>query len=62
MNRSYLWQAPYWDAVCETDDSLMPGRILEAFAAIEQRLLSPIEPDSDELKAIRHAQDGIMAL
>ncbi len=39
---NYLRQAAYMAAVYETDYSLMDGRILEASAAIEQRLLSPI--------------------
>jgi len=39
----YLWIAAYEAAVFETDNALMPGRILEALAAIEQRLLSPID-------------------
>ena len=58
----YLWHAAYMAAVCETDDSLMPGQILEALAAIEQRLLSPIEPDGEEIVAIKNAQDGLQGL
>ena len=38
----YSWQA-YLAAVLETDNDLMPLRIYEALAAIEQRLLSPME-------------------
>jgi 7,8-dihydro-6-hydroxymethylpterin-pyrophosphokinase len=41
----YLWQANYMSAILETDDALTPTRIYEALAAIEQRLLSPIEAD-----------------
>ena len=59
---NYLWHAAYWAAVCETDDEQMPGRILEALAAIEQRLLSPIEPDGEEIRAIKNAQDGLKGL
>jgi hypothetical protein len=59
---NYLWQAAYMAAVYETDDSLMPGRILEALAAIEQTLLAPSEIDAQELKAIQNAQDGLQAL
>jgi hypothetical protein len=40
----------------------MPGRILEALAAIEQRLLVPNEIDTEELKAIQNAQNGLQAL
>ena len=53
---NYLWQAAYMAAVYETDDSLMQGRILEALAALEQRLLSPIEAHSEEYRAIKNAQ------
>jgi hypothetical protein len=59
---NYLWYAPYYEAICETDDSLMPGRILEARAALEQRLLSPIEPSSEEMRAILNAQTSLERL
>ena len=59
---NYLWNAAYMAAVYETDDSLMPGRILEALSAIEQRLLTPSEIDTEEFKAIQNAQDGLRAL
>jgi hypothetical protein len=59
---NYLWHATYRAAVCETDDEQMPGRILEALAAIEQRLLTPSEIDAEELKAINYAQDGLEGL
>ena len=62
MDRTNLWEAAYMAVVCETDDSLMPGRILEALAAIEQRLLAPSKIDAEELKAIQNAQDGLQAL
>jgi hypothetical protein len=62
LEAKYLWQAPYLAAVCETDDDEMPGRILEALAALEQRLLSPSEIDAEELKAIKDAQDGLQGL
>ena len=51
---NYLWQAAYMAAVYETDDSLMDGRILEARAALEQRLLSPIE--GEEYRALENAE------
>ncbi len=54
---NYLWQAAYMAAVYETDDSLMDGRILEARAAIEQRLLSPIE--GEEYRAIENAEKAL---
>jgi hypothetical protein len=58
----YLWQDTYMSAVLETDDGLMPTRIYEALAAIEQRLLSPIEAESEEHKAIENAQRALLAL
>jgi hypothetical protein len=62
MDALYPWQAAYLEAVCETDDALMDGRVLEARAAIEQRLLTPSEIDTEEFKAIQNAQDGLQAL
>jgi hypothetical protein len=61
-HNTYLWYPAYFAAVCETNDELMPGRVLEALAAIEQRLLAPIEPGSDELGAIYDAQNGLQTL
>jgi hypothetical protein len=58
----YLWQDTYMSAVLEIDDRLMPTRIYEALAAIEQRLLSPIEPESEEHKAIENAQRALLTL
>jgi hypothetical protein len=60
--QNYSWYAPYYEAICETDDSLMPDRILEALSAIEERLLSPIELESEELRAIENAQTGLERL
>jgi hypothetical protein len=57
---NYLWHAAYMAAVCETDDSLMDGRILEARAALEQRLLSPIE--GEEYRAIENAEKALEVL
>ncbi len=59
---NYLWQAAYMAAVYETDDSLMQGRIFEALAALEQRLLSPIEAHSEEYRAIKNAQAALETL
>ena len=52
----YSWQYDYIGALLETDDSKLARRVYEALAAIEQRLLSPIEPGSDEEKALKTAQ------
>jgi hypothetical protein len=60
MDGIYPWQAAYQAAVCETDDSLMDGRILEARAALEQRLLSPIE--GDEYRAVENAEKALEVL
>jgi hypothetical protein len=60
MDGIYSWQATYLAAVCETDDSLMHGRILEARAALEQRLLSPIE--GEEYRAIKNAEKALELL
>jgi hypothetical protein len=49
-------------AVLETDNSLIPTRIYEALAAIERRLLKPIETDGIEYRAIENAQKGLLAL
>jgi hypothetical protein len=62
MDRIFAWQAPYFAAICETDDSLIGGRILEAQAALEQRLLSPIDRDGEEGKALKRAEKGLEAL
>ena len=60
MDGIYSWQAAYLAAVCETDDSLMDGRILEARAALEQRLLSPVE--GEEYRAIENAEKALEEL
>jgi hypothetical protein len=57
---NYLWQAAYMAAVYETDDSLMDGRILEARAALDQRLLSPVE--GEEYRAIKNAERALKVL
>jgi hypothetical protein len=58
----YLWQDAYISAVLETDDTLMPTRIYEALAAIEQRVLSPIEADCEEHRALKEAQRVLLTL
>jgi hypothetical protein len=52
----YSWQYDYIGALLETVDSKLGHRVYEALAAIEQRLLSPVEPGSDEEKALKTAQ------
>jgi hypothetical protein len=60
MDGIYPWQAAYLAAACETDDSLMDGRILEARSALEQRLLSPVE--GEEYRAIKNAERALEVL
>ena len=49
----YAWQHRYFRAVLEQNDEKMPHRLLEALAAMEQRLLHPIDEHSDEYKALQ---------
>jgi hypothetical protein len=62
MNGTYIWQPAYLAAVYETNDEVMIGRILEARAAIEQRLLVPIEEDSLEYRELLAAQKALEVL
>jgi hypothetical protein len=59
---NYLWFESYINAISETDDTRIAGRILEARSALEERLLSPITPGSDEERAIQSAQIGLKML
>jgi hypothetical protein len=59
---NYPWQQPYLEAIQEIDNAKMPHHLMEALAAIEQRLLSPINQDSLECKAIENTRRGIEAL
>jgi hypothetical protein len=61
-NATYSWEELYMAAIYETDNANMPGRILEAVSAIEQRLLSPVEHGSGEDQAIKNAQHGLATL
>jgi hypothetical protein len=45
MSSIDLWRPAYVAAVCETDNSCLMVRIMEARAAIEQWLLLPISED-----------------
>lgn len=62
MKPKYPWQALYLAAILETDNAAMPLRIHEALSAIEQRRLSPIEPGSEEERALERAERGILTL
>jgi hypothetical protein len=59
---TYSWLPAYMSAVLETDNAAMPTRIYEALAAIEQRLLSPIEAGGIEYREIENAQKGLLTL
>jgi hypothetical protein len=59
---TYPWQTVYVSAVLETNPSLLANRVYEALSAIEQRLLSPIESGSQEDKAVKNAQTGLVVL
>ena len=58
----YAWQQPYYEAVLETDEGRMSHHLMEALASIEQRLLSPIDEDSEEFKAIQHTWSEVQRL
>jgi hypothetical protein len=60
--KTYAWEQAYRTAVCETDNNLMMSRIYEALSAIEQRRLSPVEPDSDEDRALTAVDAGLKNL
>jgi hypothetical protein len=62
MDGTYIWQPAYLAAVYETNDEVMMGRILEARAAIEQRLLVPMEQDSAEHQELLAAQKAVELL
>jgi hypothetical protein len=59
---NYLWFETYMNAICETDNNRIASRILEARSALEERLLSPVRPGSDEEKAIKNAQKALTLL
>jgi hypothetical protein len=62
MNEVYFWQNAYNAAILETDNGLMIIRIYEALAAIEQRRLRPVEPGSEEDRALTAADVGLQSL
>jgi len=62
MDAKYGWQAAYNAAILETDEAGMRLRILEAKAAIEQRLLSEIQVGSEESIALHNASRSLAEL
>jgi hypothetical protein len=58
----YSSQLDYIAALLETEEAKVQRRLLEAVAAIEQRSLSPVQPNSDEDKALKQAQKVIAVM
>jgi hypothetical protein len=58
----YAWQEDCLYAVLERDEVKREHSLYEAIAAIEQRLLSPVEPDSEEAQALKEAQRAMDVL
>jgi hypothetical protein len=57
----YSWREWYLHAVLETDPHRKFVQICEAFAAIEQRRLSPIETDEERWE-LANVEEGIKGL
>jgi hypothetical protein len=57
---AYLWVTSHRAAVCETDNALTMTRIYEALSAIEQRRLTPVEPEEE--RALTAAEEGLQKL
>jgi hypothetical protein len=55
---AFPWQESYFAIFDETDCDLALGRIYEAIAAIEQRRLSPVQTEIEEV-ALLLAEMGI---
>jgi len=58
----YLWQYDYIAALAETDPEKQRHCVYRAIVAIEQRLLSPLEPGSEEHQAIESAARALKRL
>ena len=58
----YSWQDDYIAALAELDPAKQRQCVYRAMAAIEQRRLSPIEPDSEEYQAIGRAERALEIL
>jgi hypothetical protein len=58
----YLWQDDYIKALAETDPKKQLRLVYNATVAIEQRRLSPLEPDSEEEQAIERAEKALAIL
>ena len=62
MSETYGWQNAYSAAILETDNAVVPIRILAALSAIDRRLQLPIQPNCEEMRQIERAQMGLQAL
>jgi|tagenome__1003787_1003787.scaffolds.fasta_scaffold19422969_2 hypothetical protein len=58
----YSWQVDYIAALLESDEAKTKDRLLQAVAAIEQRLLSPVHAGSEEEWALKQAQKVIAVM
>lgn len=58
----YLWQDDYIAALAEVDPAKRRQRVYQAIVAIEQRRLSPLEPGSEEDKALERAERALNML
>jgi hypothetical protein len=57
--KMYSWQDYYIAVLAETDAKEQCRLVYQAVAAIEQRRLSPVEPDSREHDALRRAEKAL---
>jgi hypothetical protein len=58
----YSWQDDFIAAQAETDPVRLRRRLYQAIAAMEQRRLSPLEPDSEEQQALENAERALQIL
>lgn len=61
LRAAYPWQESYFAIFTETDITLVIGRVYEAIAAIEQRRLSPVTLEAEQI-ALIFADAGIKSL
>jgi hypothetical protein len=62
ISLTYRWQKTYDDAVLEMDLQRVPGRVVEALKAIEERLRSCIVYGGPEHVAIVNARKALATL
>ena len=58
----YLWQEDYIAALAETNPAKQRQFLYKAIVAIEQRRLSPLDPGSEEYKALERAEKALSLL